>query len=91
MHARITQCDATDCRFGPLAGNSAGSSAYPLSLDITPDGGLLVYGYSQYIYGFPVGTPDESSIKVQAPGSIGGTIFASELYYAGPPEVKMNR
>ncbi|MFY9470075.1 MAG: hypothetical protein WAP37_08175, partial [Solirubrobacterales bacterium] len=42
--------------FGPLAGNGAGSNAYPLSLDITPDGGLLVYGYSLYIYGFPVGS-----------------------------------
>ncbi len=138
--------------FGPLAGNAAGSSAYPLSLDITPDGGLLVYGYSQLIYGYPVGTlnrghyllpssttsapvpepynntsirwptlvgerivgtPDDHSIEVQAPGSIGGTtfapwanfsgvagaevhrtdvaatgtIFASELYYTGPPEV----
>lgn len=42
--------------FGPLAGNSNGSSAYPLSLDITPDGGLLVYGYSRYVYGYPVGS-----------------------------------
>lgn len=46
----------TRIHFGPLAGNSAGSSAYPLSLDITPDGKLLVYGFSQYIYGYPVGT-----------------------------------
>lgn len=138
--------------FGPLAGNGAGSNAYPLSLDITPDGGLLVYGYSLYIYGFPVGsltqghyllpsattaapvpepysntsirwptlvgerivgTPDASSNAVQEAGSIGGTtfvpwadfsgvsgaelhrtdvaatgtVFASELYFAGPPEV----
>lgn len=41
--------------FGPLAGNSNGSNAYPLSLDITPDGGLIVYGYSRYVYGYPVG------------------------------------
>lgn len=39
--------------FGPLAGNSNGSNAYPLSLDITPDGGLIVYGYSRLVYGFP--------------------------------------
>lgn len=46
----------TRIHFGPLAGNNAGSNAYPLSLDITPDGGLLVYGYSLSIYGFPVGS-----------------------------------
>lgn len=139
-------------RFGPLAGNSSGLSAYPLSLEITPDGGLLVYGYSRYVYAYPVGslyeghyllptttvaapvpepysntsirwptlvgerivgTPDANSNQVQEAGSIGsttfapwadfsgvagadlhrtdvaatGTIFASELYFAGPPEV----
>lgn len=138
--------------FGPLAGNSAGSSAYPLSIDITPDGGLLAYGYSQYIYGYPVGTlnlghyllptatrtapvpepynntsarwptlvgervigtPDAHMVSVQEAGSTGsttfvpwadfsgvagsdlhmtdvaatGTIFASELYFDGPPQV----
>lgn len=138
--------------FGPLSGSNAGSIAYPLSLDITPGGGLLVYGYSLLVYGFPVGTltqghyllpsstvtapvpepyrntsirwptlvgerivgtPGANSIEVQEAGSIGGTtfvpwanfsgvagadlhrtdvaatgtVFASELYYAGPPEV----
>ncbi|MBI5309610.1 MAG: hypothetical protein HZB14_01075 [Actinobacteria bacterium] len=42
--------------FGPLAGNSNGSNAYPLSLDLTPDGGLIVYGYSRLVYGFPLST-----------------------------------
>ncbi len=42
--------DGTQKDFGPLAGKTnGGSNAYPLGLDITPDGGLLVYGYSNYI------------------------------------------
>lgn len=35
---------------GPLAGRLADSVAYPLNLQITPDGRLLVYGFSNYTY-----------------------------------------
>lgn len=151
--SRFTVWDPSGKRihFGPLAGNSAGSNAYPLSLDLTPDGGLIVYGFSQLIYGFPtstltqghyllpsatrsapvpepykntavrwptlvgeriVGTPDMVVNSVQEAGSTGsttfapwadfsgtggevhrtdvaatGTVFAAEIYIAGPPEV----
>lgn len=53
----IWRPDGTVKDFGPLAGlSNGGLSAYPLNLDITPGGGLLVYGFSNYVYGFPVGT-----------------------------------
>ena len=42
-------------RFGALSATSNGSFAYPLSLDLTNGGGLIIYGFSQYIYDFPVG------------------------------------
>ncbi|MBJ7472792.1 MAG: hypothetical protein JHD16_15910 [Solirubrobacteraceae bacterium] len=49
--------DGTVKDFGPLVSKSNGGlNAHPLSLEITPDAGLLVYGYSNYVYGFPVGT-----------------------------------
>ncbi|MBO9534020.1 MAG: hypothetical protein J7513_13700 [Solirubrobacteraceae bacterium] len=42
---------------GPLTSKNAGASAaYPLGLNITASGGTLVYGYSEYTYGYPVGT-----------------------------------
>ncbi len=40
---------------GPLAGEGD-SNAYPLSLDLTNDGRGIIYGFSRYQYGFPVGT-----------------------------------
>lgn len=43
-------------KFGSLSGDMGCSNAYPLSLDITPSGGNLVYGFSCYTYGYPVGT-----------------------------------
>lgn len=42
---------------GPLAGNTG--DVYPLSLDLTADGRGILYGFSRYIYGFPVGTLTE--------------------------------
>ena len=43
-------------KFGPLVGlRNGGSNAHPLNLQISPDGGLLVYGFSNFVYGFPVG------------------------------------
>jgi hypothetical protein len=42
--------------FGSLSGDVGGLNAYPLGLDITPTGGNIVYGFSHYVYGFPVGT-----------------------------------
>lgn len=44
-------------RSGPLTSlSNGGSNAHPLNLQITPDGGLLVYGFSNYVYNYPVGT-----------------------------------
>ncbi len=40
---------------GPLAGEGD-SNAYPLSLDLTNDGRGIIYGFSRYQYGYPVGT-----------------------------------
>ncbi len=40
---------------GPLAGEGD-SNAYPLSLDLTNDGRGIIYGFSRYQYGFPMGT-----------------------------------
>ncbi len=35
---------------------SGGTLASPLGLELTPSNSALLFGYSQYIYGFPVGT-----------------------------------
>jgi hypothetical protein len=43
-------------RFGALSGDTGCTNAYPLGLDITPSGGNLVYGFSCYTYGYPVGS-----------------------------------
>ncbi len=49
--------DGSSANVGPLTADSSnGSYAYPLSLDLTADAKHIVYGYSQYIYGYPVGT-----------------------------------
>ncbi len=53
----IWKPDGTVKDFGPLAGKSnGGSSAYPLGLELTPDAGVVIYGYSNLVYGFPVST-----------------------------------
>lgn len=58
-------------RFGALSATSNGSFAYPLSLDLTNGGGLIVHGFSQYIYGFPVGQLNEGFfLKASADASI---------------------
>jgi hypothetical protein len=44
-------------RFGPLAGTPGGwSEAYPLGLELTPDAGLIVYGFSRCTGALPCGT-----------------------------------
>lgn len=44
-------------KFGPLAGTPGGwSEAFPLSLDLTPDAGLVVYGFSRCTGALPCGT-----------------------------------
>ncbi|MBJ7459891.1 MAG: hypothetical protein JHD02_11920 [Thermoleophilaceae bacterium] len=59
-------------RFGALGASSAGSMAYPLSLNISPDGGLITYGFSELIYGFPVGTLNHGFfVKASADATIG--------------------
>lgn len=43
--------------FGPLAGwSNGGIDAHPLNLQITPDGKLLVYGFSNSVAGYPLNT-----------------------------------
>ncbi len=37
---------------GPLAGETGGSSAYPLSLDLTNDGRGIIYGFSRQVCGY---------------------------------------
>lgn len=59
-------------RFGSLSGDIGCSNAYPLSLDITPSGGNLVYGFSCYTYGFPVGSlVNGTYLKVSADATTG--------------------
>ncbi|MEH3052445.1 MAG: hypothetical protein PGN13_00360 [Patulibacter minatonensis] len=42
---------------GPLANKPSGASAaYPLGLSLTAGGGLIVYGFSEFTYGYPVGS-----------------------------------
>lgn len=53
----IWRPDGTIKDQGPLAGKgNGGSDAYPLGLELTPDAGTIVYGYSNLVYGFPIGT-----------------------------------
>ncbi|MCO5315749.1 MAG: hypothetical protein M9938_06270 [Solirubrobacterales bacterium] len=42
------------------------SYAYPLSLDLTADGRNVVYGYSNYNYGYPVGTLENGTYVLYA-------------------------
>lgn len=49
--------DGTIKDFGPLAGlSNGGLSAYPLGLELTPDAGAVIYGYSNLVYHFPGST-----------------------------------
>lgn len=42
--------------YGPLAGAPGGLNAYPLGLELTPNAGAIIYGFSHSVYGFPVGS-----------------------------------
>lgn len=56
--------------FGSLSGDFGGLNAYPLSFDITPSGGNLVYGFSHFVQGFPTSTLTTGTyLKVSADAS----------------------
>ncbi len=56
-HFTVWDPNGNRVKAGPLAGTPGGwSEAYPLSLDLTPDAGLLVYGFSRCTGALPCGT-----------------------------------
>lgn len=55
----VWNADGSEKDFGPASpgSNFAGASlAAPLGLELTASNGLLIYGFSSYVYGYPVGS-----------------------------------
>lgn len=70
-------------RFGPLNHDASGASlAMPLTLEMTPNNGVMLYGYSSLTFGFPVGTLSQGYyLQATATAAVGPPLKQTALMW----------